>query len=403
MESEIAMAQRRALSSLMVVVTSLLGSASASAQPAGPPPGKGTDMEIDPDAPSEPPPPPPEKKEEAPLPPTEPNAWGVGGKDEEGKFAPQKKKQSEEAADAGAIDYGPKARVGVDAVIGFGDAFVVNSGPGSAPSPFKATVASFVVGAQYRFGDIWGLGIRFPFSSGSVCGPLCQANAPTANDKFNTFAIGNAAIDVRPTFAISPKLKIPVAVSFYLPLAQGDYFADPTQRGAIAQAIVNQAAAASRGWEDNALFASKRWGIGPSVGVTYDFAGADKPAHFALGTKVEIMPRAGGTDAAAPFQLASVLTDWVTGASFFYDFLGGKLTPGLRAWLAVASQPVSRETINPNGAQFVLEPDVMGKLPLGKDAKLAAGIGYVKPIAGPIGGRDGASMSGLRIKAELQF
>src|SRR5690348_9608749 len=59
------------------------------------PPDKGPDMELDPDA----------KPESPPLPPVQEGDWGVGGKEEEGKFAPSgltgaKKREEDEKAEA---------------------------------------------------------------------------------------------------------------------------------------------------------------------------------------------------------------------------------------------------------------------------------------------------------------
>src|SRR5512132_1059484 len=81
--------------------------------PSGAPPTKGTDMELDPDAPK---PPEPEKKEEPPpLPPAEADAWGVGGKDEEGNYAPGKPKKKVEVDDDDKTPrvLGPPAAVSV--------------------------------------------------------------------------------------------------------------------------------------------------------------------------------------------------------------------------------------------------------------------------------------------------
>src|SRR5262245_42279557 len=87
----------------------------ASSVRAQPPPGKQTDMELDPDAkPAEP------QKTEA-LPPAEAGAWGVGGKEEEGKFGPggHVGKPDEKTPDAGKEaggELGPPGAGTVDAV-----------------------------------------------------------------------------------------------------------------------------------------------------------------------------------------------------------------------------------------------------------------------------------------------
>ncbi len=372
---------------------------SASVAAAQAPPGTGTDMEIDPDAkPAEPPPPEPPKEPE--LPPADPGAWGVGGKEEEGKYAPtgktgalKKDEASEDNDPPNALP--PPGQLAVDTVIGFGDMHVATNDSDVT----TLTVVSFVGSLQYRFGEVWTVGVRFPFSTGSTKGPGGEA------DDFSTFALGNLEIGVRPSFAITKRIRLPIGVGFYVPLASGDYFADPLDRGSLAQATVNQAAASSRGWEENALFASKRIGFVPSVGLTYD----KKAVHAAFGTKLEIMGRTGGLDptSAAAGELHDPNTNWVTQLSFFYDFLDGKLTPGLRLWTAVNTVPITQGTSrNYSGAQFVLEPDVLGRLPLDQkgDFALAGGLGFILPLGGHLGGADGGSgAKGLRLKVALQF
>jgi hypothetical protein len=380
-------------------LAALLAAPTAWAQtPSKAPPGTGTDLEIDPDAKPEPPPP-------AELPPPGPDAWGVGGAEEEGRFAPKGKtgalkEQEEEAKEEevakGPLDLGPAGEVSVDTVIGFGDIRVV--GPNDLSST-GVTVLSFVTGVSYRFGDTWRIGLRLPFSTGSSTGPL----AGDADD-YTTWAMGNLELAVRPTFRISRRLSIPVSFAFLIPMASGDLFADVTSdRGSIGQAVLNQAAAATRGWEENALFASKRVGLVPAAGVAYD----RDALHLGASTKLDMMVKASGND---PKPAQGVLQDpnttWVTTLSGKYDLLGGKVSPGVRTWLAVATVPArwgtSREY---SGAQVALEPGVSTRLPLNAAKSLwAAGtLGYVLPLGGHLGGADDASVSGLRLRASFLF
>jgi hypothetical protein len=364
------------------------------------PPGTGTDMEIDPDA-KPPEPPPPEEKKEPELPPADPNAWGVGGKEEEGKFAPAGKtgalKKDEDSVDNDPPNVlPPPGEFSVDMVVGFGDTLV-----NADVEPTKATVVSFIVGGQYRLGDVTTLGLRFPYT------PISSLTTPTIPADINTFAVGNLEIAVRPSFAIGKRWRLPLGVAFYIPLASGDLLAD--DNGGFGQAIVNQAAAESRGWEENAIFASKRLGFTPSVGIAYDRG----PVHASASTKLEIIKRSGGVDPEAEpppraptAKLHDPNTNWVTGLSFFYDFLGGKVTPGLRLWMALSTPPSSVGTSDYSGAQFVLEPDVTGKIPLNPkgDMALTGGLGFILPLGGHVGGADGGSgMKGLRVKVALQF
>ena len=139
------LAGRAAARALIVaVITAAAAAAQAQPPPSGQPapivpPTRSTDLEIDPDA--QPSPPPEEKPAEPPpLPEAAPGTWGVGGKEEEGRFAPggktgtlkeQEEAEREAAEEKKPVDLGPPGAVTVDTVIGFGkmrdvvaDAFV---------------------------------------------------------------------------------------------------------------------------------------------------------------------------------------------------------------------------------------------------------------------------------------
>ncbi len=363
--------------------------------PVGAPPTKGTDMELDLDAPKSPE---PEKKEEPPLPPAEANAWGVGGKDEEGSYAPGKNKKKVEAVDDDKTPrvLGPPAAVSLDMLVGLGAMRDVTNDSGVT----DLTVLSFVFGLQYRFGESLTIGARLPYSTGSITGPGGAA------DDYNTFAIGNLELSGRYAFNLTRRISLPVELALYFPSASGDLFADANDQGARAQALVNQAAAYSRGFEENPLFASKRMGIRIGAGVAYDKNEIHAEGHMRL----DIMGKTGGNEPVAA-ELHTPNTTWLTGGSFFYDFFGGKLTPGLRAWLAVTTLPVFAGTRDYSGPQFVLEPDVYTRIPLNAAGSLAirGGLGYVIPVAGALGGGqkigadNSGSTGGLRVHAEFQF
>ena len=369
------------------------------APPPAKPPAHAPDMEFDPDAP---PPPPPEKKEAPPLPPADPDAWGVGGKDEEGKFVPGKPKGAATTEDDGGPRVlGLPGAGSIDMVVGFGSMRDVTNDIDLT----KLTVLSFVFGFQFRLGDSLTLGARFPYSTGSIEGPK------GAIDDFNTFAVGNLEVSGRYDIELTRRLTLPIEAAIYFPTASGDLFADSNDQGARAQALLNQAASYSRGFEENPLFASKRMGIRFGGGVAYE----KREVHIEGHTRLDIMGKTGGNapasiDGIVP-ELHSPNTTWLTGGSFFYDLLGGKITPGVRAWLAVTTLPVFAGTRDYSGAQLVLEPDVYGRLPLNALGSLVlrGGLGYVLPIAGALGGgqkigaQDSGSVGGLRVHAELQF
>jgi hypothetical protein len=351
-------------------------------------------MEIDPDAkPAEPP----------PLPPPEPGQWGVGGKDEEGKFAPQAAKKKEEAKpdeDAGKpVDLGPARRVWVDTVIGFGAIRdLTNDIPGTEKGRTQTTGVSFLFGASWRVADIWTLGLRLPFSRTSVEGPA---------GPFNSFALGNLEMLVRPSFQLTRQLRLPAQISLFFPAGQGDLFPDPadaTKKVAIAQGQINMASSAARGWEDIPLFATKRFGVRAGAGITWDKG----PYHVAAGTKLDLMAKTGGGDAYPSYTIVSPTWAWTTDASFHYGFLDGMVEPGLRAWIVVEKLPIHSVTRDDSGPQFVLEPQVNGRFPVNaaKTMAVRAGLGVILPVSGPIGGGNGqfdAAIKGFRINAAFEL
>ncbi len=377
-----------------------------------PPPGTGTDMELDPDAPE---PPPEEKKEEPPpLPPAEPDAWGVGGKDEEGKFAPTGKsgalKEEEEAAKEREADakipdnLGPPGAALVDVMIGFGS---INDVLSDATTPTDTTIVSIVAGFQYRVAKIWTLGFRFPYSTGTLTGPDTGDS-----DDFSTFAVGNLELSLRPSFRITSKLRVPISLALTLPTASGDMLANRAEEpGAYAQALINQAADSSRGWENESLFMPNRFGMVPGVGVTYD----RNALHLSADTKLEMMFKTGGSDPDPAIDSrhegvdnAGLALNWVLRATGSYDLLNGMVSPGLRMWLAVSGQPMVKKSGTGersfSGAQFVIEPTVLGTFPVTPSMSIRAGLSYLIAAGGPLGGQYfGSSMGGLRIQAGLLF
>lgn len=390
-----------ALAPCLVGLASFLVAAPVLAQA---PPGTGTDMELDPDAEPTPPPPPPE------LPPPQEGEWGVGGGEDDGRYAPKGKtgalkEEEEEKAEAerekGPLKLGPPGLFVIDTVIGFGDMMVVAQ---EVDGETSLTVLSFAAQGRYRFGETWALGVRVPFSNGSVKGPKDDTT-----DDYSTFALGNLELQIQPTFHVSRRLSVPVNVSFFAPMAAGDLYAAAADQGARAQAIVNQAASASRGWEETALFASKRAGTSLGAGVSY----RREALQLGVSTKIEIMKKTGGNDPPAALTpdrqgaLQDPNTNWVTTLSGRYELMDGLVAPELRAWLAVYTVPhrqgASQEF---SGPQLAFEPRVNSRYPLNPDKSfgVTGNLGLILPLGGHLGGADGGSgAKGVRITAGLFF
>lgn len=379
------------------------------------PSGKPVDAEFDPDA---------KPKEPPPLPPVEAGQWGVGGKDEEGRFAPTTKKKPEEAKkeeEGKPLPLPPPRLVSVDTMIGFGTMRDVTADTDRT----STTIASFIFGFGWRLGDTWAIEARMPFLRGSVAGPAGPAN---------TFAIGNLELGLKPSFLLTRRLRLPAEISMYLPIAQGDTFPDPAasdRKVPIAQAQLNQAASWSRGWEEMPLFAPKRFGLRFAAGIAYTRETSEETAQATpalagglrvkAGFRLDVMARTGGGDPpadvedpmnpgmkVATFTLRSPSIAFTTHGSVHYGFFDGKLEPGLRMWLTYASLPVHSATSDYSGAQFVMEPQINGRFPLGAEKSFAikAGIGILLPLGGPLGGGNApldASIKGFRINAGFEF
>ncbi len=367
-----------------------------------------------------------EKPPPEPPPPMEGN-WGEGGEDPDGKYRPRGKTgklkeldegvEDEEAKkeDAeGPPDLPPPGFVYLDTAIGFGDITVVEYLQGGTD---VTPTASFVIGAGYTIEDIWQVYLRFPISTGKSDGPLDPFVEGARNpDTFTQIAVGAFEIGVKPHFILNRDLRLPVGLAIAFPTGQGDMFADPDNQADLGKRIVNLGAAASRGYEDRGLFASKRLTLTPSAGVLYQIPDLG-PGKLRLGadTKVEIMIKTGGADPnlleradnLPQGELRDVSVNWVLGGHAFYDFFDGLLSPGLRMWLAVGTADETRGSIDPGGAQFVFEPNIATHVSFLDDEAFGmdARVGYMLPAGGELGGGGFASaaIGGLRLTAGFFF
>ena len=349
------------------------------------------------------------------------SGWGVGGTEVEGRFTPRGKtgrlkkleedqQEEEEEEDFTPPDLGPPGFAYLDTAIGFGDMAIAVHETG--PTDVTPT-ASFVIGLGYRIGDMWQIAVRFPISTGKSDGPL-DPHFPGARnpDQYTQIALGSPEIGVTPYFTLSRRVRVPVGLAFTLPIGAGDEFPPPTERAKLGQAIVQQAAAASRGWEDRALFAYNRFGIIPSGGIMFqDNVGPGKLR--VNGTmKFEMMVSTGGEDPPEEKdkklqgRVRGVSFNWVTKGEVFYDLFDGLLSPGVKLWYAYATAHELKGSIDPGGSQFVFEPNIMTHLPFSdaKNVGIDGRLGYMIPLGGELGsGTFPSGIGGLRLTAGLFF
>src|SRR5206468_449085 len=139
----------------------------------------------------------------------------------------------------------------IDFVIGFGKFRNIDDDL----QPQSLTTLSFVAGFHFTIGDLVTVGARIPFTNGGVTGPV------NVTDKFSSSALGAIALDGKANFELTKRIHIPVMFSIFLPTAAGDPITplvDHNDTAAKATWGLQQAVSASRGWEDQAMFASKR-------------------------------------------------------------------------------------------------------------------------------------------------
>ena len=164
-------------------------------------------------------------------------------------------------------DHRPLA-LGLDLVIGFGAVPVglAEEGEPSAEPEGASTgtvgvnTQSFILSGGYEVAERIGLGLRLPLTIGSV--PTLEA------ETHGTFAIGNVELEAETEFELSEGAELVFSLGIALPTAMGSEEAE-IENGELGSEfdhyMVNRLAAASRGFEDNALFEVDHVGIIPKV------------------------------------------------------------------------------------------------------------------------------------------
>lgn len=342
-------------------------------------------------------------------------AWGVGGTEETGKYRPRgktgklKELEEEDEEDRERVEapaeLPPAGHAMLDTVIGFGSMVAVVQEGATKVTP----TASFVIGVGYRIGDTWEIFARFPISTNESDGPRERSGDRRDPDNYKQIATGALELGVRPRFAVTRDVAIPAFLSLTFPTAMGDLFADPDNLAKRGQAIVNQAAAASRGFYDKAIFAYKRFGIIPGVGVVWKTELGPGKIELKADTKAEIMIKTGGLEPAseAEGELRSTTVNWVIGGGAAYHAFEDYLNAGLKTWVSVSVAPEVRQSLDPGGAVWVFEPFVGTTVPFieSKAVGMNAEVGGILPAVGELAGNNpySAKIYGLQIKAGLYF
>lgn len=171
-------------------------------------------------------------------------------------------------------------QVGLDAVFGFGKLNTVSASlpgtlatvPDASLQPSKIATQSFIFSGMAEVAKGVGLGLRLPLTAGRW--------SSEGQGSRSAGVIGNLELEGEYAMHLNPQMRLMLGLGLALPTAQGSEVPDQEEIDADkAAALQNQpaydrgaiqhAAAASRGYLDNALFETKRFGIIPMVGLDY--------------------------------------------------------------------------------------------------------------------------------------
>jgi hypothetical protein len=264
--------------------------------------------------------------------------------------------------------------LGADLAIGFGKTAVVNQ---DIPGPNGITPATSISGAPLSVESLifaggfepvrhLGFGARIPLTLGSF--------SPPNRESRGTTVLGNIEIEGEYEAELSEQVKLLLSLGLALPTAQGDEVPDSVDRVALDSAgrvdqnsydrgALNRAAAAARGYEDNALFEPKRFGIIPKIALHYAAPGGLRIEPY---IKLEnLIDTTGNAD--------DKYLGEIVGALRVAYLVQKEIEPGIRVW---GNIPLNGPNTNPVG---VVEPEL--RLHFGVATPY---IGVIIPFAGPI-------------------
>ncbi len=293
----------------------------------------------------------------------------AGGTDPVGREAHAEHEQSGKEADTHPVKFA------LDLVLGFGKTGVANQdlpGPLGAVNPSnsvgqaKATSESFIIGGAVQLGH-FELGARLPLTLGSL-------DPSTGEQSRGTSALGNFEVEGQYEHEFNDHTYGTFGLGVALPTAQGtEVPANANQLNADATGRIdqtsydryslNQAAAASRGWEENELFAPNRLGIIPRIGVgTHLVSGLTLEGYVKLENLIDTSGNAEH----------GYVAELVPGARIAYR-AAAHFEPGLRVWANVALAGSDENAV------AVAEPEL--RFPF---HDFTPTLGVVLPFAGPL-------------------
>jgi hypothetical protein len=170
----------------------------------------------------------------------------------------------------------PPLSLALDLVVGFGKFHASSESSelsniaqsvtgGRTEGTTKTMTESFVLAAGYEVAEHFGVGVRVPLTFGTL--ELLDG------DSYSTFALGNVEIEGEYGIRLAPHAELSFSLGIAVPTAQGEEAeavpADAEPK--IDRGFLQRAAAATRGFEDEALFEIKRLGIIPKAMLDYRY------------------------------------------------------------------------------------------------------------------------------------
>src|SRR5580658_5054013 len=290
----------------------------------------------------------------------------------------------EEAIDDGETHF----TAGLDVVVGFGKTPSVDQAP-----PVSANVTpmnlvesdpvqtdSFVFDFAYAPTKNRDFRVRLPVTTGAIDPDAYQARTLSA--------IGNVELEGKLAFRLSSELAVLASLSIAFPTSQGS--AVPSTAAALPTSFdpnaydrysLNYAAAASRGFEDDELFFSGRFGLVPKVALEY------RPVS---GVRLDSYAKLENLICTAENDGAGYVGELVLAADASYR-VNRYFEPGVRLWTTL-------ELAGSTGASVgVVEPEIRFWV-----GNFTPYLGVILPFAGALA-KDPSRFVAVRLGASLAF
>jgi hypothetical protein len=277
---------------------------------------------------------------------------------------------------------------GLDVVVGFGKTPSVDQTP-----PVSAIVApvnlvesdpvqtdSFVFDFAYAPTKNRDFRARLPVTMGAIDPDAYQARTLSA--------IGNVELEGELAFQLSSELALSASLSIAFPTSQGS--AVPAATAALPASFdpnaydrysLNYAAAASRGFEDDELFFSGRFGLVPKVAIEYRPASGFRLDSYAKLENLICVVDNSGTGYVGELVLAVHAGYRV---SRYFE-------PGVRLWTTLELAGTSGASVG------VVEPEIRFRV-----GNFTPYLGVILPFAGALA-KDPSRFVGVRLGASLAF